>query len=311
MSYPTYADWYRLGPYAEAPQTHRAIEAPREDRVRAAGRIQVMNVAPPAGTVVEPPVPEYALHLLLRSAPLLQVGFNRRPRWVAVSPGALLLAPPDTRCEFVADEPAHALTVAIPGALVDEPLRANGEEVLRDPRLARAVVELWQQAELDAPGQALLADQVLRTLAGVLARRGAAAEKKGREVLPHHLVRRLRDFVETRLAEELDVPMLAAEAGLSAAHFARAFTATIGVTPFRYVMMRRLARARDWVEHSRRSALEIALEAGFKTPSHFTARFRREYGETPSAARAAAGRRASSLALNPALFDYGRTALHL
>jgi AraC family transcriptional regulator len=92
------------------------------------------------------------------------------------------------------------------------------------------------------------------------------------------------------LADDLDVPTMAEVADLSPAHFARAFAATVGMTPSRYVMIRRLARARELLERSARSALDIALDVGFKTPSHFTSLFRREFGVTPRAIRGANGR---------------------
>lgn len=296
----SYHDWYRDGPLSTVPQLHRTL-VPQEDRVFQAGPVQLINVSPPAGTVVEPPVPEYALHLLLKSAPLLRVGFNRRPRWVAVSPGSLLLSPADTCCEFVADAPAHVLTVAMPKTLVEEFTEASGrrvhvrqEESFRDPRLAELILTLWQELSEDAPGQHLFADQALREILAALARRGSKGEpaRRGREQLANHTVRRLRDYVENCLAEELDVPVLAQVAGLSPAHFARAFAATVGMTPFRYVMARRLAHAREMLQRTRRSALDIALDAGFKTPSHFTARFRQEFGVTPKEVRGENGRRA-------------------
>ena len=295
----TYQDWYRDGPLSGAPQLHRTFVA-QEDRVFQAGPVQLINVSPPAGTVVEPPVPEYALHLLLKSAPLLRVGFNRRPRWVDVSPGSLLLSPADTCCEFVADAPAHVLTVAMPKPLVEEFTEASGrrvhvrqEEAFRDPRMAELIVKLWQELLEDAPGQHLFADQAMRQILAALARRGSQREpaRRGREQLANHTVRRLRDYVENSLAEKLDVPVLAQVAGLSPAHFARAFAATVGMTPFRYVMARRLAHAREMLQRTRRSALDIALDAGFKTPSHFTARFRQEFGITPKEVRADGGRR--------------------
>lgn len=105
----------------------------------------------------------------------------------------------------------------------------------------------------------------------------------------------MRDYVESSLAEELDVPVLAQVAGLSPAHFARAFAATVGMTPFRYVMTRRLAHACEMLQRTRRSALDIALDAGFKTPSHFAARFRQEFGVTPRELRA--GRRTANVGL--------------
>ncbi|MBA2304084.1 MAG: helix-turn-helix domain-containing protein [Acidobacteria bacterium] len=42
---------------------------------------------------------------------------------------------------------------------------------------------------------------------------------------------------------------------------------------------------RALLERTSRSALDIALDVGFKTPSHFTSRFRREFGVTPRAVR--------------------------
>lgn len=301
----SYHDWYRDGPLSTVPQLHRTL-VPQEDRVFQAGPVHLINVSPPAGTVVEPAVPELALHLLLRSAPLLRVGFNRRPRWLAVSPGSLLLAPADTCCEFVADAPAHVLTVAIPKAIVEEFEEASGcrvyvrrEETFRDPRLSDLVLGLWQELSEAAPGQHLFADEAVRRMLDALARRGCTREpaRHGREQLANHTVRQLRDFVESSLAEELDVPALAQVAGLSPAHFARAFAATVGMTPFRYVMARRLAHAREMLQKTRRSTLDIALDAGFKTPSHFTARFRQEFGVTPREVRAGTGQPGPGLSL--------------
>src|SRR4029453_2443331 len=103
--------WYRHGRLAAA--THAIRSVPHEACVIPARAVHLINVSPPGGQVVEAPVPEYALNLLLDTAPLLRVGFNRPPRWLAVSPGAMLFTPPDTECEFVGESAAHALAVAI------------------------------------------------------------------------------------------------------------------------------------------------------------------------------------------------------
>jgi hypothetical protein len=46
---------------------------------------------------------------VLRTPPLIHVGFNRAPRWLVMSPGVILAAPPDTTGEFIADgvSPSH------------------------------------------------------------------------------------------------------------------------------------------------------------------------------------------------------------
>ena len=147
----------------------------------------------------------------------------------------------------------------------------------------RQLIRLWHKLADDEPASRMFADQVMREVLHTLARRTDAhiPARNARERLAAHTLRRLRDYVESSLPEDLDVTMLANVAALSPAHFARAFAATVGMTPLHYVMTRRLARAHELLERTDRSALDIALAVGFKTPSHFTSRFRREFGVTP------------------------------
>jgi AraC family transcriptional regulator len=290
MSRPlSFSDWYTEGVAAGSTQVHRSV-VPEAHRIIDAGPVHLINMTPPAGAAVDPAVPEYAVHLVLRTPPLLRVGFNRPPRWLVMSPGVLLAAPPDTAGDFIAEAPSHVLTLTIPAARAGDFTEDSGvridirhEEAFRDPRVACQIVRLWHAVAEDAPASRLLADQVMREVLLALARRtdGRTAIRHARERLSTPAVRRLRDFVESRLADDVDVPMLASVAGLSPAHFARAFAATVGMTPFDYVMTRRLARGRELLERTGRSATAIALDVGFKTPSHFAARFRREFGFTP------------------------------
>lgn len=267
-----------------------------ETRVIQAGPLHLIDVSPPAGSVVDAPAPEYALNLLLDTAPLLRVGFNRPPRWLAVSPGAMIFTPPDTACEFIGESSAHVLAVAIPKAHVEAVAQDRGirvdlreEEAFRDPRLVQQLVRLWRDLSMDTPGGRLLADHVMRAVIDSLAARTGSDSRRSpraaRERLTHRTLRRLRDYVEHSLADDLDVSVMAQVAGASPAHFARAFAATVGMTPFRYVMTRRLARARELLERTRRPAVAIATEVGFKTPSHFASRFRREFGVAPTEIR--------------------------
>jgi len=202
----------------------------------------------------------------------------------------LLAAPPDTGGDFDADQPSHVLTITIPKAHVEDFTQDSGarleirkEEAFRAPRLARQLIRLWHQLVDDEPATRMFADQVMREVMHALALRTDAhvPARQPRERLSAFTLRRLCDYVESRLAEDLDVAMLARVAALSPAHFARAFAATAGMTPFQYVVTRRLARAHELLARTDRSVLDIALGVGFKTPSHFTARFRREFGVTP------------------------------
>jgi len=284
--------WHRDGALASRRRDHSSV-LPEVVQSFEAGPMHLINVlCPPA--VVEPPVPEYAVHLVLRTPPLLQAGFNRPLRWLVMSPGVILVSPPDTGCDYMADAPSHVLTIMIPKACVEDftqdsraRIEVRQEETFRDPRLMRQIICLWHDLTGDAPASRTFADQVMREILCTLAWRTGAhiPARHARERLATHTVRRLRDYVESSLAEDLDVTMMANVAGVSPAHFARAFAATIGMTPYHYVMSRRLARAHEMLERTDSSALDIALAVGFKTASHFTARFHREFGVTPSEIR--------------------------
>ena len=77
------------------------------------------------------------------------------------------------------------------------------------------------------------------------------------------------------------VPDLANVACLSVFHFTRAFAATMGVPPHRYVSQRRLESAKAMIATGRVSLSEIALHCRFSSQSSLTRAFRRATGMTP------------------------------
>jgi AraC family transcriptional regulator len=100
-------------------------------------------------------------------------------------------------------------------------------------------------------------------------------------------LRRVLAYVEEHLAEEITVGDLANVACLSIFHFTRAFAATMGVPPHRYVSQRRLESAKAMIATGRASLSEIALDCRFSSQSSFTRAFRRATGMTPAEYRRA------------------------
>jgi AraC family transcriptional regulator len=100
-------------------------------------------------------------------------------------------------------------------------------------------------------------------------------------------LQRVRDYVEAHLDEDLSLTVLADIACLSPYHFSRSFKQAAGVGPQRYVIQRRLERAKTLMRRTREPLALIALEAGFGDQSHLTQMFRREMGVTPGRFRAA------------------------
>lgn len=92
------------------------------------------------------------------------------------------------------------------------------------------------------------------------------------------MLARIRDFVNAHLDEPIDVATLAAMTGRSQFHFSRAFTQSVGVSPYRYVVHLRLRRAVELVRERRLPLSEIAVSTGFADQSHLTRWVRRVYG---------------------------------
>lgn len=101
-----------------------------------------------------------------------------------------------------------------------------------------------------------------------------------------HLVR-ARDLADLRYAEPLAIADLARAAGLSPAHFSREFSRAFGESPHRYLLSRRLERAASLLRSTDRPVIEVCLDVGLQSVGSFTTSFRRMYGMTPTAYRAA------------------------
>lgn len=94
------------------------------------------------------------------------------------------------------------------------------------------------------------------------------------------------DYIEQRLVENLGLSDLAAITGLSIYHFARQFRQSTGVSPYQYVLQRKIERAKQFLLDPKKSVLEASARTGFVDQSHFTKVFRRLVGVTPTEFRA-------------------------
>jgi AraC family transcriptional regulator len=95
-------------------------------------------------------------------------------------------------------------------------------------------------------------------------------------------LRRVVDYIEAHLAEDISLSDLAGLADLSTHHFGEAFKASTGTSPHRYLIERRILRAKELLLGAEQSIAEIAISVGFASHSHFTDNFRRLTGTTPS-----------------------------
>ena len=103
------------------------------------------------------------------------------------------------------------------------------------------------------------------------------------------LLRRLlraKDCMDAASDEEWPVRRLAGVSGTTAAHFARSFKEAFGVPPHRYLLTRRIERAKALLRDTDLSITEIAFQTGWESLGTFGRTFRDVTGESPGELRA-------------------------
>ena len=100
--------------------------------------------------------------------------------------------------------------------------------------------------------------------------------------LPAWQQKRVAEFIEEHLAEEISLAALSELVDLSLYHFARAFTQSFGAPPHRYHMARRMDRAKGLLQRPALSVTQIGVRIGFRETSSFSKAFRNFTGLTPT-----------------------------
>jgi AraC family transcriptional regulator len=94
-----------------------------------------------------------------------------------------------------------------------------------------------------------------------------------------------RDVIARRYKDNLSLADIAAEVESSVFHLARLFKARTGFSLHAYRNQLRLRAALERLAEPGVDLIDIALDLGFSSHSHFTDTFRRSFGRTPSAVR--------------------------
>jgi AraC family transcriptional regulator len=183
------------------------------------------------------------------------------------------------RCTFLYIDPK--------GSLADPDLKFPEMEFT--PRLFFSDNDIWEtalklKAQVENPGSSAYAEALGSVLIHELARleRGGIETPNFRGGLAGWQQKKIADYIEEHLDEEISLQHLAEIAQLSRYHFARAFKHSFGLPPHRYHMSRRMERAKSLLEERARSVTEVGLMLGFAETSSFTTSFRRAVGVTPS-----------------------------
>jgi AraC family transcriptional regulator len=221
------------------------------------------------------------------------------------APGRYVIGTPSHAVLFTANTPYR---VGFPGAIGDRALILRFGEGLADEQLDQSGSDsfasygllspdammlrnlLWarlQRSEAGAfEGEALGLDLLSLSLGSM--RRGASPPRRSALARRRRAVERVKEAVATAPADKWSVARLAKVASVSPFHLCHVFREMVGTSIYDYVLRERLAHSLDAVLDGGDDLTTIALDAGFASHSHFTARFRGFFCLTPTALRRAA-----------------------
>ena len=257
--------------------------------------LDVLTTPVPQGVFDSPVDGRHVLCLHLGEPVPVSYRVDRHQRQGVRLHGQYCVVPAGSSTRWVVSRPARSLLLRLTPTLLGETSQAMGMGAdgsllapaihVRDPQVER-IGWMMQAEDHDAyPGGRLFTDSLASALAARLlalqSRRSLSADKPGR-ALPAWRLRRVQEYIEAHLDEPLSLMELAAVAGYSASHFKPLFKQATGLPVHRYVLERRVERARLLLLQGEQRIGEIASAAGFSHASHMARCLRRVLGQSPS-----------------------------
>ena len=176
-----------------------------------------------------------------------------------------------------------ALMASSDGAYGEVELRPSRK--FADAHLSAMVAAVQAEMVAGFPSGRLFLDSVEQAMAVALVNGHAVRHRPvqiSRGGLGPARLRRITEFVDAKMENELSLDEMAESVGLSTAHFARMFRKSTGETPHQFVLRQRLERAKAMLRAPDARVLDVAVACGFKTQQHFAQVFRDLWGVSPT-----------------------------
>ncbi|MDR1989497.1 MAG: AraC family transcriptional regulator [Acidobacteriaceae bacterium] len=158
-----------------------------------------------------------------------------------------------------------------------------------DIALQRMMMTVQRALEEPASGNQLKMDYLSHALAAHLLTHYASpgARRAMYRVAPLNPrdTRLIADYITAHLAFGMSIAELSGVVGMARSQFIARFQATTNMTPHQFVILRRIAKARQLLVDPRLESSAIAGICGFSGEKHFATTFRRVTGMTPRAYR--------------------------
>ena len=243
----------------------------------------------------QPPLDHHYLVMHLGGAKRVRRRCDGPPVTADVDSGSITLVPAGTAYRWHTEGPiAFSHLYLGPGQL--ESFVAQGFDVgatgarlvdtvgCRDSELERLMRRMLEVIDLGAAAPSLVLDALLEAVCARLAHAHiarASSCRGGVAALAPHRLRRVLDFIESRYADDIGLADLAAAAGSSQSHFARAFRIATGRSPYRCVLERRIDHAKVLLLTGAMPLHDVSTACGFRRQQQFSTVFRQHVGIGP------------------------------
>jgi AraC family transcriptional regulator len=157
---------------------------------------------------------------------------------------------------------------------------------VRDSELETLSCAIKREMELGCPSGRVYLDGLTRAIASRLVTRHSSLTKGVEQRnggLTGHRLKEVLSFIEEQLGDDLSLERIAAVARVSPSHLNSLFRGSVGLSVHKYVIQRRVERAKTLLQKDGLSLAEVALATGFAHPSHMARHMRRLLGLPPRA----------------------------
>lgn len=89
-----------------------------------------------------------------------------------------------------------------------------------------------------------------------------------------------KNFIDNCFLENIDIEQIAIESKLSQYHFIRLFKTIFNITPYQYILQKRLDFARRQLLEGK-SIIDVTYRTNFSNPANFSKAFKNQFGQSP------------------------------
>ena len=219
--------------------------------------------------------PYFALEMILEG----EMEFRTEDQRQIAGPGTLYLIPPGTTVRFTCLHGREARKLGailggenLKGLLLTLKLSDSRMVRLSEPEIIEEKLRLLKEA-VAAP----INDNSLRTYHFLL----DLSELIGEDKFAQTPLRQAVTILDSNFQEDLEIPDIAARAGVSERTLRRLFQAELHCSPLEYLNSVRLKFAAEKLRHTGLRIKEIAQMSGFLSSARFCTVFQEKYGMTP------------------------------